>query len=79
MKYEYSKDKGGSDILKIDSEDKYLTDYHEVNVSDGYIDISDYLYRTDPYDGNQVSISVESWEEFKAFVDSQIKSGEINV
>lgn len=72
MKYEYLKDTDGSDILKIDSGNKYLTDYNEVNVYDGEIYISDYLYRIDPYDGNKVSVSVEAWEEFKNFVDNQI-------
>lgn len=73
MIFEYLKDIDGSDILKIDSGNKYLTDYNEVNVYDGEIYISDYLYNSDPYDGNQVSISVEAWEEVKAFVDNQVK------
>lgn len=72
MIFEYIKDVDGSDILKIDSGNNYLTDYNEVNIYDGEIYISDYLYNSDPYDGNQVAISVEAWEEVKAFVDNQI-------
>lgn len=72
MIFEYLKDVDGSDILKIDSGNKYLTSYNEVNVYGGEIYISDYLYCSDPYDGNQVSISIEAWEEIKAFVDNQI-------
>lgn len=67
MKYE-----DGSDMLKISSEYEYPTDCEGVIICDGEIYINDYLYHSDPYDGNMVSISIEDWEEVKKFVDSQI-------
>lgn len=68
MKYEYRKDFDGNDMLVLDSTSSYQK---EITIEGGELA----FYIEDGYDSQMVNISLEYWEEIKAFVDSQIDKG----
>lgn len=65
MKSEYRKDSLGNDILVLDSGESYET---EVPLESNQV----CLYIPDGYDSQAIDISLEYWEELKAFIDNQI-------
>lgn len=66
MKSEYSKDYEGNNVLKLNYDGSMSAD---ITVENGSVNI---FTSYDAYDCNFNTIPIEDWEEFKAFVDSQI-------
>ena len=67
MNNEYSKNYDGNDILVLNYDGSMSAD---VEVDDFLITV--YEHGHDGYENNMIGIKLEDWEEFKAFVDSQI-------
>lgn len=67
MKNEYSVNYEGTDVLVLNYDGSMSAD---VEVDEFYITVYEHGY--DGYENNMIGIKLEDWEEFKAFVDSQI-------
>lgn len=70
MKNEYKIDYDGNKVLVLNYDGSMSAD---VQVDEHSITLYEHGY--DGYDSNFVGIKIDDWEEFKAFVDSQISKG----
>ena len=71
MKNECSKNYDGNDVLVLNYDGSMSAD---VEVDEFLITV--YEHGHDGYENNMIGIKLEDWEEFKAFVDSQISKGD---
>lgn len=72
MKNQYSVNYEGVDVLVLNYDGSMSA---EVEVDDFYITV--YENGHYGYEGNMTGIKLEDWEEFKAFVDSQVNKGQL--
>lgn len=70
MKNEYKIDYDGNDVLELNYDGSMEV---EVTVEDKQVQ----MFKPDGYDSQFISIYLEDWEEFKAFVDNQIAMKEV--
>lgn len=68
MKNQYTRDCDGLDIFTLNFDGSMEV---EVTVEDKQVQ----MFKPDGYDSQFISIYLDDWEEFKAFVDSQINKG----